>query len=207
MVRTEGAPHGDRDLDAELVRLVGLAIADAFDLRSVQGEELPVALMLALVSHLFGPRQRRGEDLLQPVVAGDLTPDVAHQPAQPGAQKAQFSVTALELLGVGIAPGHHGRSLGHPNIELAQRHAMPSGQLAEHDHRLVHQPGVGRVSDVLRLHRGVHGDPGHILGLQGAGLVDHPQALGQQQIELVAAANASGPSARAETGVERTPRR
>ena len=139
---------------------MGLALADAFDLRSVQGEELPAALMLALAAHLLGPRQGQGEDLFQPVVAGDLASDVADQPAQARAQEAQFAVAALELLGVRVAPGHHRRSLGHPDIGLAQRHAVTSGQLAQHDHRLVHQLGVGRVSDVLRLHRGVHGDPG-----------------------------------------------
>jgi hypothetical protein len=46
---------GDRDLDAELVRPVGLALADAFDLRRVQGVELSAALALTLGAHLGGP--------------------------------------------------------------------------------------------------------------------------------------------------------
>ena len=63
---------------------------------------------------------------------------------------------------------------------------MLLGQLAEHDHRLVHQLGVGREGDVLRLHRGVDADPGEVPGLQRAGLVRHPQALLKQDLEFVA---------------------
>ena len=43
------------DLDAELVRPVGLALADAFDFRGVQGIDLGSALALLLLAH--APRQ------------------------------------------------------------------------------------------------------------------------------------------------------
>ena len=46
---------GDRDFDAELVGRAGLALADALDLRSVEGIELPAALTLALRADLGGP--------------------------------------------------------------------------------------------------------------------------------------------------------
>ncbi|GLS36975.1 hypothetical protein GCM10010869_25670 [Mesorhizobium tianshanense] len=56
---------GDRDLDAELIGLVGLTLADAFHLGSVQGIDLLAALALALVPDAPGKRQRQGEELGQ----------------------------------------------------------------------------------------------------------------------------------------------
>ena len=53
--------RGDRDLHAELVGLVRLALADAFDLRRVQGINLLAALALALMTHRIGERQQLGE--------------------------------------------------------------------------------------------------------------------------------------------------
>src|SRR5258708_9663592 len=47
---------GDADLDAELVRPMGLALADAFDFQRMQGIDLPAALMLFLLAH--APRQQ-----------------------------------------------------------------------------------------------------------------------------------------------------
>ena len=48
------------------------------------------------------------------------------------------------------------------------------------------QLGIGRKGDGLRLHRGVDRDPLEVLAAQCTGLVRHPQALGQQQLQLVA---------------------
>ena len=45
---------GERHLDAELVRAMGLAFADAFDLRRVQGIDLRSALAVVLVAHPAG---------------------------------------------------------------------------------------------------------------------------------------------------------
>lgn len=41
----------DRDFDAELVRPVSLALADAFDFRRMQGIDLRPALTLLLLAH------------------------------------------------------------------------------------------------------------------------------------------------------------
>jgi hypothetical protein len=47
---------GDAYLDAELVRPMGFALADAFDFRRMQGIDLRPALTLLLLAH--APRQR-----------------------------------------------------------------------------------------------------------------------------------------------------
>ena len=51
----------DANLDAELVRLVGFSIADAFDLRRVQRVDLLATLPLTLIANLMGQRQRQRE--------------------------------------------------------------------------------------------------------------------------------------------------
>src|SRR3954454_22409577 len=56
---------GYRDLHAELVGLMGLALADALRLRRVQAVDLPAPLTLALILHPAGQRERPGEDALQ----------------------------------------------------------------------------------------------------------------------------------------------
>src|SRR6516164_3769035 len=48
------------------------------------------------------------------------------------------------------------------------------------------QLGIGRKGDGLRLNRGVDRDALEVLAAQRAGLVRHPQALGQQELQLVA---------------------
>src|SRR5262249_51935847 len=48
---------GKRDLDAEFVRPMRLALADALDLGRVQRIDLPPALMLALLAHPLGQPQ------------------------------------------------------------------------------------------------------------------------------------------------------
>ena len=48
------------------------------------------------------------------------------------------------------------------------------------------QLGFGRKGDGLRLHGGIDRDLLEVLATQCAGLVRHPQALGQQQFQLVA---------------------
>ena len=63
---------------------------------------------------------------------------------------------------------------------------MPAGQAVEPLDRRVQQLGVGREGDVLGLHRGVDRDPRQVPGPQRAAGMRHPQALGQQQLQLVA---------------------
>ena len=118
--------------------------------------------------------------------AGDLAADVADDPTEPGAQDAQLAMVALELLGVGVAPRHHRGALGDAQVGLPQPDPVLVGQAVEPLDRGVQQLGVGREADGLGLHRGVDRDPLEVLGAQRAGLVRDPQALGQQQLQLVA---------------------
>lgn len=92
--------RGNRDLDAELIGLVGLALADALHLRSVQGVDLPAPL--ALVPDAAGKRQRQAEDLHQARLPGDLAGDVADHRAQHGAQPLELPVGALESALTGV---------------------------------------------------------------------------------------------------------
>ena len=63
---------GERDLDAELVWRLRLALADAFGLQRVPGSELPASLTLFLAVDLAGLGSRHGEGLAQPLVGADL---------------------------------------------------------------------------------------------------------------------------------------
>ena len=53
------------DFTAELVFLMRLALADAFDLGRVQRADFPAALVLALIAHPPGERESLGEQALQ----------------------------------------------------------------------------------------------------------------------------------------------
>ena len=57
--------------------------------------------------------------LPQALITIDLAFDVPDQAPQPGAQELEPPVHALELLGVGVAPGHHRRPLGNAGVGLA----------------------------------------------------------------------------------------
>ena len=76
--------RGERDLDAKFVGPVRLALADAFDLGRVQGIDLPPALVLALIAHGEGERQRLGEDRPQFSVVAGLADEIAADPAKIG---------------------------------------------------------------------------------------------------------------------------
>src|SRR5258705_1805816 len=118
----------DGGLHAELVRRGGLAFADAFHLRGMEGIKLPAALALLLRADLRGPAKREGERLLQCWLALDLAADVADDPAQPAAQDAQLPLMPPELFGMGVAARHHRGGLGHARIGLPQPDAVPSRQ-------------------------------------------------------------------------------
>src|SRR2546429_4245545 len=92
----------DGSLHTELVRGAGLALADALHLRSVEGIQLPAALALLLRTDLIGAREWPGECRLEVRVACDLAPDVANEPAKPGAQNAQLSAVAGGTFCMGI---------------------------------------------------------------------------------------------------------
>jgi hypothetical protein len=65
---------GNGDFDAELVRPMGLAFADAFDLRRVQGIDLRPALTLLLLADAPRQRQQLCKCRFEPAVALDLRP-------------------------------------------------------------------------------------------------------------------------------------
>ena len=91
-----------------------------------------------------------------------------------------------ELFGMGVAAGHHRGGLGHARIGLPQPDAVPDRQTVEPLDGRMQQLGIGRKGDGLRLHRSVDRSPLEVLAAQRAGLVRHPQALRQQQLQLVA---------------------
>jgi hypothetical protein len=63
---------------------------------------------------------------------------------------------------------------------------MLVGQAVEAFDRRMQQLGVGREADILGLHRGVDRDPLKVFAPQRPALVCHPQALREQQFQLVA---------------------
>ena len=75
---------------------------------------------------------------------------------------------------------------GDAQVGLPQPHPVLFGYAVETLDRRMQQLGVGREADVLGLHRGVDCDPRQILRPQRAARVCDPQALGQQQLQLVA---------------------
>ena len=100
--RRAGVGGGNRDLDAEFVGRAGLAFADAFDLRGMEGIQLPAALALLLRTDLAGAGKRPLECPLQGRLASYLAADVADDAAKPRAQDAQLPAMAVELLGVNV---------------------------------------------------------------------------------------------------------
>src|SRR5262249_58130761 len=73
---------------AELVRRPRLALADALHLRSMERIQFPAALALLLRADLVGTCERPAERGFEAVLAGNLAPDIAHQPTKPRAQDA-----------------------------------------------------------------------------------------------------------------------
>lgn len=89
----------DADLDAELVRLMGFAVADALHFGGMQAVDLGAALSALLRSYPPSEAEQVSEATLEPMVAVDLAGNVADDAAQIGL-RAQRLVGALELLGM-----------------------------------------------------------------------------------------------------------
>lgn len=126
---------------------MGLALADAFDLRRVQATDLRPALTLLLLAHAPRQRQQLCKRGFEPAVAIDLAPNVADHAAEIGPQRLERPAGALELLGVGIALMLNQRELAHPRIGLTQAHPMALRQ----PHQLLARPvqsfpSVGNVT-------------------------------------------------------------
>ena len=150
--------RGNRDLRAELIGLVGLALADAFDLWRMPGIKLGATLIMVLPADAQRLAQGLCEDLLQIWIVGDLARDVPDQPAEPRAQELQFAVRSFELMRMSITLGHLRRPLGKPGIGLPQLQPMGLGLYAQLQGRPQHQLGVRRMGHGLRLDRGVDCD-------------------------------------------------
>src|SRR5690242_6147270 len=118
--RSAGIGGDDRSLDAELIRSLRLAFADALDLWRLKGIELPPALTLALRANLIGAREGHREHGFEFVLSSDLAADVAQQASKPGAQETQLPMVPLESLGMGVAPSHHRGASGNAQIGFAQ---------------------------------------------------------------------------------------
>src|ERR1700719_1246751 len=89
-------------------------------------------------------------------IALDLAANVADDAAKSRAQEFELPPSALELVGMRIAPHHNGRAFGHAQITLAQLDALAFGHLDELLDRPVGEPRIGRMRNRLLLHGGVH---------------------------------------------------
>ena len=115
------------DLDAELIGLVGLALADAFDFWGMQRIDLLPPLARALVAHANGQGYLGVEGGVQRRVFSNLAADIADHPAQLGFQGAQRPIGALELFGVGVALMLDQGELADPLIGLAKLDPLSLG--------------------------------------------------------------------------------
>jgi hypothetical protein len=95
----------------------------------VQRIDLGAALAVILEPYPHRQSEKVGEALLEPVVAGDLTADVADHPTEPDAQEFQCAPRPLELVGMGVASDHDRSAFGHPPIALPQWHIVALSQI------------------------------------------------------------------------------
>ena len=167
--------RGDRDLDTKLVGVSGLALADAFHFRRVQGIQL-VPVFRLLHQNPFGPchqvikplTQWTGNLLTLPV---DIPPDTSY----PFAKLAERISHPLELSRMRMA-AHLPRQLGnHTAVALPQFQATRSGSLDQMLSGTFQKPGIRRMRNRLRHDGRVHD---HRLE---AGLLEHAKLLCQNQ--------------------------
>ena len=181
------AGRGERDLDAELVGPVRLALADALDFGGVQGIDLAPTLMLALLAHPLSQPEVGREKAPQFGLAADLARDIAAGPTETGPDRPQRPIGAPELLGVGVALVSDQRMLADPFIGLAQAHPGLLRQPHQPLARPVHKLRIGWEGDRLRLHRGVDDEPRKVRRFRCAGARRDRQALLDQRDELLLA--------------------
>jgi hypothetical protein len=109
---------GDADLDAELVRLVCLAFADALHFGRMQAVDLGPALSALLRAEAPRQAQQVSERCLTPGIAIDLAGNVPDDTAEIGLERAQSPVGALELLGMRVTLMLDQGELADPRIRL-----------------------------------------------------------------------------------------
>src|ERR1700752_1853830 len=176
-----------RDLDAEFIRPMRLALAEALDFGGVQRMDLPSALVLPLLAHALGQPKVGREDALQFGLAPDLACDVADDASEIGADGPERPIGALELLGVSIALMGDQGPLAHPFIGLAQAYAGLSRKPHQSFARPMPQLRLGRKGDRLRLHRRVDDQTRKVRWPRRAGARRGRQALLDQRRELLLA--------------------
>ena len=95
----------------------------------MQRIDLWAALAVILEANPHRQSKEIGEAFLEFGVSFDLAANVADHPAEPSAQELQGASRPRELVGMGVAPDHDRRALGHPPIALPQRHIMALCQI------------------------------------------------------------------------------
>jgi hypothetical protein len=112
---------GDADLDAELVGLVRLALADAFSLGGVPAVDLGprwprscASTRCARISSFANFDSSHGLCSIF-----DFADDIANDAAEIGLELAQRAIGTLELAGMGIALVHDERELADPLVGLS----------------------------------------------------------------------------------------
>jgi hypothetical protein len=126
-------------------------------------------------------RQAPLRDVLEPAA------QVAHDPAGVALQRAQRLAHPLELAGVGVAADLGRQTRRQARVALAQLHPSLRGECHKLLPRLLVEPGVGGVSDVLFHDRGVDRHPLQALvrdRSRGAAGLD---GLGQQPLHALLA--------------------
>ena len=99
----------------------------------MQGVDLGPALALRLLPDPDRQGEQRAEALLEPRIAVDLAAYIPDHSAEPGAQKPQLAIGALELMRVEIAADPDQSVLGHPPIALTQPDPTPPGEFHQLD--------------------------------------------------------------------------
>ncbi len=98
---------------------------------------------------------------------GGLAVDVTQQLSNEGALAHDHAAHALVLPGVGIVPGLAIEPRAGAGITLTQLNARLGGTLGQLRSCDLQQSAVGRMRDVLLLHRGVNGDRSQFAGSDG----------------------------------------
>lgn len=135
--------------------------------------------------------EQRTKAILPCGIALDLAANVADDAAKSRAQEFELPPSALELVGMRIAPHHNGRAFGHAQITLAQLDALAFGRLDELLDRPVGEPRIGRMRNRLLLHGGVHHHALEIFALDRPRPMRHRKALLQQRGNLLLAQSLS----------------
>src|SRR5260370_20512858 len=122
------ARGGDAHLDAELIGLVRLSLADAFDLWRMQAVDLGAALPALLFAHPAGKIERPRELGVEKIIVGDLAFDIADDAAEISLELANSLSGTFELAGGGGTLVVDEVHLFHPRLKLAQPDAQPPGK-------------------------------------------------------------------------------